>query len=201
MTRVILPPLSWRETPNQSARVPANRKPTLIVVHRWGNEPATTPAEARGLYAGNVSFMCSARSEVSAHVVYGGKLGNPKGQATQLVAWDQKAWTQAAANSACLSIESADAIWTGHDEPGLQQLARIVAFLCHKTNIPPTWVQSPSAVGVCRHLDLGALGNPNHHVCPTANTALWRRFMREVRDEYNRGGFRPRWGRGTWRPL
>ena len=51
------------------------------------------------------------------------------------------------------------------------------------------------------HLDLGALGNPNHHACPTADVIVWRDFVQLVRHEYNRGGFRRTWGRGTWRPL
>ena len=198
---VVLPRLPYAGTPNQSVRTPANRKPTLIVVHAWGNKPAASAAEARRLFAGNVSYMQRPASQVSAHVVYGGTLGDAKGEAAQLVPWQSKAWTQAAVNSAALSVESADAIWHGGDPEGMRQLARIVAFFCHKTNIPPAWVKSPAGVGVCRHLDLGALGNPNHHACPTADEAPWRTFMRMVQAEHKRGGFRRSWGRGTWRPL
>ena len=198
---MILPELPYLTTPNESARNPAGRKPTLIVVHAWGNQPATTPAQARARMAGNVNYMRTASSQVSAHVVYGGTLGDPRGQAVQLVEWQRKAWTQAAVNSAAISIESADAIWHGHDEHGLEQLARIVAFLCKRTNIPPTWAGCSSAVGVARHLDLGALGNPNHHVCPTGDVAAWKRFMRLVKKEHDRGGFRKTWGRGELRPL
>lgn len=201
MSAVLLPKLPYHETPNQSARVPANRKPTLVVVHAWGNRPARSAGEARRLFDGNVDYMSNPASQVSAHVVYGGTLGAEHGQAAQLVPWDRKAWTEAAVNSAGLSVESADAIWHDGDPDGFAQLARIVAFICHKTNIPPEWSTTPTGAGVCRHLDLGALGNPNHHVCPTADVGLWRAFMRAVRREHERGGFRARWGRGTWRPL
>lgn len=200
MTAVVLPDLPFLGTPNESARVPADRKPTLIVVHAWGNEPATTAAQARSLFLGNCNYMRTPGRD-SAHVVYGGKLGDPHGQAAQLVAWNRKAWTQAAVNSAALSVESADAIWHGHDDPGMAQLARIVAFMCHKANIPPVWAREPSKVGVARHLDLGALGNPDHHACPTSAIAPWSTFMAMVRHEATRGGFRPSWGREQWRPL
>lgn len=201
MSEVILPRLPFLETPNQSARVPPNRRPTLIVVHTWGNPPATSPERARELYAGNVAYMRNPQVQVSAHIVYGGKLGDPKGQAVQLVRWERKAWTQAAVNSAAVSVESADAIWHSLDEPGFAQLARIVAFLCHKTGIPPTWARSPAAAGVARHADLGALGNPSGHVDPTLNLNLWRRFIRAVKAEHDRGGWRRTWGAGVWRPL
>lgn len=201
MSKVILPRLPFVDTPNQSARVPASRKPTLIVVHAWGNKPARTPAEARSRFDGNVKFMQSASSQVSAHVVYGGKLGDEHGQAAQLVRWERKAWTEAAVNSAGISVESADAIWHGLDDPGMAQLARIVAFWCHKTGIPPAHAKQAGACGVARHLDLGLLGNPNHHACPTVDPAPWAQFMRLVRAEFNRGGFRTRWGAGQWRPL
>lgn len=203
MGEVTLPRLPFVDTANQSDRRPAGRRPTLIVVHAWGNPPATTPEEARARFAGNVNYMQrrSSKVKVSAHVVYGGKLGDPRGQAAQLVRWERKAWTQAGLNSAALSVESADAIWQGLDEPGFEQLARIVAFFCHKTGIPPTWARLPSSVGVARHLDLGALGNPDHHADPTTSTVLWRRFVRRVREECDRGGFRRTWGAGTWKHL
>lgn len=198
---VILPDLPFEGTPNESARVPESRKPTLIVVHAWGNAPARTPAEALSRFAGNVAFMRNPASEVSAHVVYGGTLGYAKGHAVQLVEWHRKAWTEAAINSAGLSIESADAIWHGLDPAGMRQLARIVAFMCHKTNIPPRWTRAMSVPGFCRHLDTGALGNPNHHACPTADRAPWDTFVRMVSAEAKRGGFRESWGAGHWRQI
>lgn len=199
-----MPRLPYVGTPNQSTRTPAGRKPHLLVIHAWGNPPATTPAEARSRFLGNVAYMQRASVQVSAHVVYGGCLGNPKGEAAQLVPWNRKAWTQAALNSACLSIESADAIWhkTGHnqtaDDEGFAQLARIAGFICKRAGIPPTWSRSPSTPGVTRHADLGALGNPSGHVDPTLILPLWRRFLRAVEHEYERGDYIRRWGRGTW---
>lgn len=198
---VLLPRLPFEGTPNQSARVPASRKPTLVVVHAWGNKPASSASEARRLFAGNVNYMQRPDVQVSAHVVYGGTLGEAKGQAVQLVRWERKAWTQAAVNSAAVSVESADAIWHGRDPDGMAQLARIVAFFCHKMRVPPRWARSPDQIGVARHLDLGALGNPNHHACPTAEGEPWARFLQLVRAEHKRCGFRRTWGAGVWRPL
>lgn len=201
MTAVFLPPLPYRATPNRSLRNPPSRKPSLIVLHSWGSPAATSPVEARQRFAGVTNYLCDPDVQVSAHVVYGGKLGDPDGEAVQLVPWDQKAWTQAGLNSACLSVESADAIWRGHDEPGFLQLARIVAFWCHKTKIAPIWTVNPAVPGVTRHVDLGPLGNPSGHVDPTLDVKLWRRFVEAVRLEHVRGGFRPTWGRGEFRPL
>ncbi len=200
---VVLPSLAWRETPNQSARQ-HGAKPRLVVVHRWGNPPATTRTEAVSRLAGNVNYMCSPTTDVSAHVVYGGSLCPRSARAFQLVEWQRKAWTQADLNSVSLSVESADAIWTPRatqttltlDEDGLAQLARIVGFLCLRAGVPVRWARSATQEGIARHMDLGALGNPNGHTCPTTNEQLWRRFVKAVQGEVERGGYRKRWGRG-----
>lgn len=205
---VILPPLPFADTPNQSARL--IRRPHLLVLHRWGNTPARTESEARSRLKGNIAWMQNPAKDVSAHVVYGGGLLPPAERAVQLVPWDRKAWTQADLNSVAYSIESADAIWTLAfattdrvlDEAGFAQLARITAFICLKANIPPSWTREPlSKPGIARHCDLGAAGNPHGHTDPTTNPQLWRRFLRTVQDKYRRGGFQPSWGRGRWYPV
>jgi hypothetical protein len=202
---VFLPPLEWQESPNQSAR--NVRVPHLIVMHRWGNKPASTGADARSRYKGNIRFMCDHSKEVSAHIVYGGSLLN---EACQLVAWDEKAWTEVAFNSVSYSIECCDAIWVPDphragkvmDEPGLAQAARVAGFLCTKTGIPPVWSKDPlNTAGVVRHLDLGKAGNPNGHACPTTDPTLWRRFIRMVAAEVARGNYRKTWGRGRLNRL
>lgn len=194
----VLPALPFEETPNESARLHGAR-PHLIVVHTWGNEPATTPGEAAARFEGNVAFMRRASSQVSAHVVYGGQL-IPRGKrrAVQLVRWDRKAWTQAGANSFAYSVESADAIWQAGDDAGFRQLARIVAFMSLRSGIPATWARTVNQTGIARHRDLGAVGNPSGHTDPTGNVALWRSFVAAVQDELRIGGFRKTWGRGTW---
>lgn len=201
----VLPELPYQESPNQSARADT-KAPYLIVLHSWGNAPATTPAKARLRFAANLNFMLSPSSEISAHVVYGGCLGDPAGQAVQIVPWHRKAWTEKSFNSVSYSIESADAIWavkegvTVYDEAGLKQLARIVGFLCTKTGIPPVWSRDPlHKPGLVRHYDLGLAGGG--HTDPTTNRDLWMRFIYMVKAEVKRGDYRPSWGKGTLRHL
>lgn len=171
-----LPPLDWRQSPNQSAR---RSVPYLIVLHR--------PV---GAYAGTVAWLTNPASDASAHIVTNG--GE---EAVQLVAWDRKAWACAAFNSASLNLEIDDDAWNGKDPDAFKTAARIVAYLCKRTGIPPKWTQEPThAPGVCRHLDLGRAGGG--HSDPTADGQKWLAFMALVRIEFDRGGFRPTWGRG-----
>lgn len=205
----VLPSLPFEGTPNESARLPGVR-PHLVVLHTWGVPPATTPSGAVSRFEGVVSYLSKPSTQVSAHVVYGGTL-IPRGRrrAVQQVRWERKAWTQAGCNSFAYSIESADAIWTPRgtaggrigltiDEPGLEQLARMTAYICRRAGIPPRWTLDPNRPGVARHRDLGRLGNPSGHTDPTGDRELWQRFMGMVRREHERGGFRKTWGRGTW---
>jgi hypothetical protein len=108
-----------------------------------------------------------------------------------MVRWADYAWTEAAYNPACVEVESADAIWLGKDEPGFEQLARIVAGMLHFHGLPPVWSHRH---GFCRHGDLGQAGG-GHLECPTTDLALWRKFVGLVQHEHERGGFRKRWGR------
>lgn len=201
----VLPELPFEATPNESQRLHGAR-PHLIVVHTWGNPPASSPAEAESRFEGNVSFMRDPGSQVSAHVVYGGQLvPEGKRRAVQLVEWQRKAWTQAGANSFSYSIESADAIWLPapdwretRDEAGLRQLARIVGYISLHSRIPAAWAKTVGMRGIARHRDLGPVGNPSGHVDPTGNVQLWLRFLHLVQDELERGGYRPTWGHGTW---
>lgn len=201
MTAVVLPELSWAGTPNESART-AGAKARLVVLHRWGVKPAETREEAVSRLAGTVAYLRKPEVEVSAHVVYGGSLCPASQRAVQLVKWDRKAWTQAALNSVALSIECADGVWEPAgkgkvlDEPGLAQVARMTGWLCLHGGVPAVWASGPEGRGIARHLDLGELGNPNGHSCPTTDTVLWRRFVSMVRAEVERGGYRKSWGRG-----
>jgi hypothetical protein len=154
--------------------------PWLIVVHR--------PV---GSYEGTLEWLRDPRSKASAHVVTEGF-----NRATQLVQWHRKAWTCAAFNSASYNVEVDDDAWDGTDPDALATAARIVAFLCKRTGIPPSWTRQPTHTpGVCRHLDLGRAGGG--HTDPTTDETLWRGFVAMVRSEHERGGFRPTWGVGT----
>lgn len=179
---VPLPPLRWHESPNHSPRL-HGLAPYLIVVHR--------PV---GSYAGAERTLCDAtrpaRERVSAHV-----LTDSNREAVQLVPWDRKAWTAGSFNSASYNIEVDDDAWNGRDLAAFNTAARIVAFLCKRTGIPPTWSKSPAFVpGIVRHADLGRAGGG--HTDPTLDTDLWRRFVARTVWEHNRGGFVRTWGRG-----
>jgi hypothetical protein len=148
-----------------------------------------------GSYAGSVSWLCNPKAKASAHVVTDSDRG-----ATQLVPWDRKAWACVAFNSASYNLEIDDHAWDGSDPAAFLTGARIVAFLCKRTGIPPTWTRAPHTTpGVTRHYDLGLAGGG--HTDPTTDPLLWKRFMRRVQAEYEHGGFRPTWGVGELLPA
>lgn len=180
----VLPKLAYRESPNQSARtLQAGQRPYLVVVHR--------PV---GSYHGSVEWLCNPRSQASAHILTEGN-GTGVDEATQLVAWDRKAWHAMSFNSVSYGIEVDDDAWDGDDKGAFATAARIVAFLCHKTGIPAEWSKDPlHKPGVVRHFDLGAAGG--NHMDPTQDRLLWTAFLRQVNRELKRGGFRKTWGRG-----
>jgi hypothetical protein len=183
VTVAVLPRLRQHASPSQSSR--RGVIPYLIVLHR--------PA---GSYAGSEATLVDPRPDdpeaaVSAHI-----LTDSNREAVQLVPWDRKAWTCEAFNSPSYNLEIDDDAWNGHDPAALETAARITAFLCKRTGIPPTWTLQPThAAGVCRHYDLGRAGGG--HTDPTTDVRVWRGFMEKVRHEYDRGGFRPSWGVGT----
>lgn len=176
-----LPPLPYHPSPNQSSRT--GRRPRLVFVHVWGG----------GTFESVCSWLSNPSAQASSHVVYGGK-----GQAAQLVPWSAKAWTECELNPIGLSVESADAIWEGHDPEGFVQLARIVAGLCHFHLDACRYVTAQGIVagshGFTRHADGGALGC-GHLSCPTTDMSLWRQFSQRVVAEYRHGGWRPSWGK------
>lgn len=180
------PPLHWRPSPNKSSR--NGRRARLVFVHVWGG----------GSFESVCTWLSTPKSAASAHVVYGGTHEHAAGDAAQLVAFADKAWTECELNPVGISIESADAIWTGHDARGFAQLARMVALLCHLHLDACRPVDARGIVagshGFTRHADAGALGC-GHLSCPTADVALWRQFSTRVVAEYRLGGFRASYGR------
>jgi hypothetical protein len=183
---VILPELEWN--PTQAKRSRNGEKVVRVVVHRWGVRYTTEKEEAAS-YLGVVRFFENPANDASAHVVFPGSAD--KGKATQMVSWNEAAWAESAYNNSSDDIESADAIWLGHDPRGFEELARIVAMRCNVRKIPPVWSISN---GFCRHADLGIAGG-GHLECPTTNLALWHKFVNAVHYEFHRGGFRPVWGK------
>lgn len=184
--KVVLPNLRWHPT---AASGPRHGHPVeLVVVHRWGVRYVDAAGEAKD-YAGVIAYFSNPANQASAHVVYPGSA--VPGEATQMVAWSDYAWAEAAYNPVADDVESADAIWLGHDEEGLHVLARIVAARLHARGLPAVWSHRR---GFCRHADLGQAGG-GHLECPTTDLALWRRFVRLVQAEHERGHFRPSWGR------
>lgn len=196
VSATVLPELAWKPSGGfgHRAGAPVRR----IVVHRWGNR---YPADEESTYTGVVAYLRNPANRASAHVVYEGS----RGGASQLVRWTDYAWTEAAYNPTSCEVESADALWVplaggGYaDELGLEQLARIVAFLLatggglehpSKHILPPVWSHDH---GFCRHADLGEAGG-GHTACPTTDLSRWRHFCSRVAAQYHAGGFRPEWG-------
>ncbi len=182
---VVLPELDWH--PTQAAGSRGAATVTRIVVHRWGVTYTDETAEASS-YQGVINWFSNPANQASAHVVFPGSA--VPGKATQMVAWDQMAWAEAAFNPSSDDIESADAIWLGHDPAGFQTLARCVAMRLHVRALPAVW---STEKGFCRHGDLGAQGG-GHTSCPTTDLHLWHLFVLAVQHELARGGFRPTWG-------
>lgn len=180
------PALPYRPSPNRSSR--GGRRPRLIFLHRWSG----------GSFESVQHWLSVKESEASAHVIYGGTLEKPAGLASQLVPFAEKAWTECELNPVGISIESADAIWNGHDAHGFAQLARIVALIAHLHLDACRAVSAAGIVagshGFTRHADAGALGC-GHLECPTTDPELWRQFSERVIAEHRAGGFRDRWGR------
>lgn len=185
MGAVILPKLDWNPTQAKGSR--SGQRVEVVFVHVWGVRFTDEKAEARS-YQGVINEFLNPANEASAHVVYPGSA--VPGHATQMVRWSEMAWTEAKDNPRGISVESADAIWQGHDPAGFHQLARIVAGLVHFNGLPCVWSLER---GFARHGD-GGSADGGHTLCPTGNMSLWRAFAGLVEYEYHRGGFRPSWG-------
>lgn len=187
---IVLPDLNLVPTRASGSR--NGSKVQRVVLHRWGVSYTSENAEAQS-YKGVINEFLNTKNDASAHIVFPGSA--VPGKATQMVAWNDKAWTEAAYNPSSVEIESADAVWLGKDPHGLAVLARMTAFLLHKYDLPA--VHSTKS-GFCRHGDLGSAGG-GHTVCPVpAGAPIWDAFTALVKHEAARGGFRPNWGVDTF---
>ena len=175
-------PLPFLRSPNFSERR-HGITPYLIVVHR--------PV---GKYGVSRDWLRNPAAQVSAHII---TEGNTTGVdvATQLVAWDKKAWACAIFNSPSYNLEIDDDAWNGDDLGAAFTAARIVGFLARRTGIPPHQSRNPlHDAGIASHFQLGRAGGG--HTDPTTDPTLWRWFLRQCLREYDRGGYRQSWGRG-----
>ena len=178
---VTLPPLVYRQTPNQSAR--STQDVRLVVVH-----------DPEGSYEGSISWILNRSAQVSYHVLTNRDVSH----ATQFVMWDRKAWSCAQFNSRSdnISIEGhAGNTWT---YPALNRLARIVAYRLWKRNLPARFVSAPidpdhPGRGFTFHSELGHAGGDHHD--PGLTGIKKQYFISAVKWHYQFGHFRPSWGR------
>lgn len=174
-------------SPNRSSRL--GRQPRICFIHRWGG----------GTFQGVISYFKETSAQVSAHLVYAGAIGPDANKLVQMVPFSEKAWTECDFNPIGISIESADAIWDGHDPVGFAVLARMVALILHKHGWPVRWVREQGLLagtqGFARHADGGAMGC-GHIYCPTTDMELWHQFCDRVTAEYRHGHFtHGEWGK------
>jgi hypothetical protein len=175
MAAVVLAPLVQRRTPNQSSR--HGVKVDLLVWH-----------ETAGAYAGSVAWLCNPASQASAHLV----VREDGGEVTQLVPLSVKAWHAAAYNPRSVGVEHANVTAKGYaTERQLEVSARVFGWLCLHLGVPPRFARGGSGAGICRHLDLGALGG-GHTSCGPGDSD-WHRFLAMVHAEIERGGYRKTW--------
>ena len=187
VTPHILPDIDWVPTKAKGDRAGAHV--VRVVLHRWAANPVLPgPAEALS-YQGVINEFENIKNQASSHFVYPGS--SVPNKITQMVAYADYAWTEAAYNPTSVEIECADAIWLGHDPDGFEQLAHITGFLLKRFKLPPVWSHDR---GFCRHADLGQAGG-GHTQCPTTDMTLWRHFISRVQFNYKTDGYRRVWGK------
>jgi hypothetical protein len=183
---IALPDLVWTPTNNFSRREPGVAIEDVFD-HVWGG----------GTFDGVISWFKNPASQASSHIVYAGEIGKDAGRCAQMVELDFKAWTEAADNSEGVSVEAADAIWTGHDPHGFARLARINGWLLLHEKLPGAWVRDPHGThdhGLTRHAD-GGQADGGHTMCPTADLELWGQMVQRTKLEIAHGGYRTVWAR------
>lgn len=169
---VILPELHQRHSPNQSSR-----HGTTIDLLVWH--------ETAGAYAGSINWLCNPRSEASAHLV----IREDGLEATQLVPLAEKAWHACAYNPRSVGVEHANVTAKGYaTDHQLRASARVFGWLALHLGVPPRWSRDGRSPGVCRHMDLGALGCGHTQCGP--DLSGWLRFLDLLHHELERGGFR-----------
>ena len=164
-----LPSIKWTPSPNFSSR--GGQKTRLIVVH-----------DCEGGYLGSIAWFAMARSQVSAHLV----LSEDGTEATQMVAWGNKAWHACNVNPFSEGIEAAGFSAKGFAAVEWQALAELTAWRLHVNGIP---CQEATAAnnwtGFTEHAKLGAMGGGHHDL--TEDPHVWASFVARVIAAYNNG--------------
>lgn len=161
-----LPPIKWTSSPNFSSR--GGQKVRLIVTH-----------DCEGSYAGSISWFAMKQSQVSAHLV----LRDDGNEATQMVAWDDKAWHACNFNPFSEGIEAAGFEVKGLGAPEIDALAALVAWRLHANGIPCQEATAENKwTGFTMHAKLGAAGGGHHDW--SENAAVWADFVRRVAAAY-----------------
>jgi hypothetical protein len=141
---------------NQSSR--GGVAPRVIVLHTTEGHDRPGVEDLRGLGA----FFNQPAAQASSHVA-----NDQEGNDARFVPDSRKAWTQAAANPYCLSIEQVGFAafgrkeWVTHRMPQLKNTAEWIAYWSKLHGIP---IEHSPSRGVCEHRDLGPMGG-GHHDC------------------------------------
>jgi N-acetyl-anhydromuramyl-L-alanine amidase AmpD len=162
MTSLILPKLTFIQSPNYSSR--GGEKVRLIVVH-----------DCEGSYDGSIAWFASTQSQVSAHYV----LDKTGKNATQMVSAANKAWHCVDFNSVSIGVEMEGFEAKGFPAAEMDAMANVVAFLLHINGLPAQFAEAGEGKGFCRHFDLGRAGGG--HDDPTKDDTVWRNFVAQVK--------------------
>lgn len=164
-----LPAIRWTPSPNFSSR--GGQRVRLIVAH-----------DCEGSYAGSIAWFAMAKSKVSAHLV----LREDGLEATQMVAWANKAWHACNANPISEGIEAAGFAAKGFPAAEWAALAALVAWRLHVNGLP---CQEATAAndwtGFTEHAKLGAWGGGHHDL--TEDPVQWKAFVGLVNVAYAQG--------------
>jgi hypothetical protein len=168
-----LPPIKWTASPNYSSR--GGQKVRLIVAH-----------DCEGSYAGSISWFAMQKSQVSAHLV----LREDGGEATQMVAWSNKAWHACNFNPFSEGIEAAGFEAKGLGAPEFDSLAALVAWRLQANEIPCQEATPANKwTGFTMHAKLGAAGGGHHDFSESA--AVWADFIKRVIAAYSQSAPQP----------
>jgi hypothetical protein len=164
-----LPPIKFTPSPNFSSR--GGQKVRLIVAH-----------DCEGNYAGSIAWFAMAQSRVSAHLV----LKEDGSEATQMVAWANKAWHAVAFNGFSEGIEAAGYAVKGFAAAEWEALAALVAWRLHVNGIPcQEATPANNWTGFTEHAKLGAAGGGHHDITEDPNA--WAAFVARVHVAYGQG--------------
>lgn len=169
MSTPVLPLIKWTPSPNYSSR--GGEKTRLIVVH-----------DCEGNYAGSIAWFAMAKSRVSAHLV----LSEDGSEATQMVAWANKAWHACSFNPFSEGIEAAGYSAKGFPAVEWNALAALTAWRLHANGLPcQEATPANNWTGFTEHYKLGAAGGGHSDL--TTDLNRWAAFVGLVHVAYGTG--------------